>query len=162
MGQRNDRGDWEFTGLIEAVTWGRSVYTVIRIPPGLAADAKSAGTRRIEGTIDDIAVNLAVTRAPVLEHPFVWAGRSLLRRLGADAGAVVECRLRPVDDDVVPVPPEVATRLADAGMLRRWESLPPAERRRRLYPIESAGRLETRTRRIDELIDQVGGGDWSE
>ena len=155
MGERNG-GDWTFPGLVEAVTWGRSVYTLIRIPDGLVEEAKAVGTRRIEGTIDGIDVNLAITRAPVVDRPFVWAGRSLLRRIGAEAGAVVECRLRPVDDEVVPTPADVAARLAETGVLERWESLPPTERRSRLYPIESAGRPETRARRIDALVEQLG------
>lgn len=156
LGERTGVGDWEFAALIEAVTWGRSVYTLIRIPDGLVEDSRTEGTRRIEGTIDGVGVNLAITRVPVVDQPFVWAGRSLLRRIGAEAGAVVECRLRPVDDDVVPTPADVATRLGDAAMLDRWESLPPSERRSRLYPIESAGRAETRARRIDALVEDLG------
>lgn len=156
MGERNSGGDWEFAGLVEAVTWGRSVYTLVRIPDGLVVAAQEAGTRRVEGTLDGIDVNLAITRAPVVDQPFVWAGRSLLRRIGAEAGAVVECRLRPVDDEVVPTPSDVSARLADAGVLDRWESLPPTERRSRLYPIESAGRAETRARRIEALVEQLG------
>lgn len=150
------RGEWAFDAIVEAVAWGRSTYTLIRIPEPLVEAAREAGTRRVEGTVDGVPVNLAITRAPVVDQPFVWAGRSLLRRLGAEAGAVVECRLRPVDDEVVPTPADVAARLADAGVLDRWESLPPTERRSRLYPIESAGRAETRARRIDALVEHLG------
>ena len=150
------RGEWAFDAIVEAVAWGRGTYTLIRIPEALAETARDAGTRRVEGTVDGVPVNLAITRAPVVDQPFVWAGRSLLRRIGTEAGAVVECRLRPVDDEVVPTPADVAARLADAGVLERWESLPPTERRSRLYPIESAGRSETRARRIDALVEQLG------
>jgi hypothetical protein len=129
-----------FEALIEPVQWGRSTYTVIRIPEVLADAAREAGTRRVEGTIDGADVNLAVTRAPVVDGPFLWAGRSLLRRIGVDAGAVVECRLRPAHEEDVLLPEDVAERLADAGVLQRWEGLPPADRRRRLYPVESAAR----------------------
>jgi|GEM_PF-2855577 len=72
--------EWDFVGVVEPLAWGRSTYTVIRIPTALAAAARDAGTRRIGGTMDDVRVNLAVTRAPVIDDPFVWAGRSLLRR----------------------------------------------------------------------------------
>jgi hypothetical protein len=147
-------GEEAFDAIIEAVVWGRSTYTLIRVPEELAEAARDAGTRRVEGTIDAVPVNLAITRAPVVEQPFVWAGRSLLRRLGAEAGAVVDCRLRPVDDDEVLVPTDVAAALAGAGVLERWEGLPPADRRRRLYPIESAGRPGTRTKRIEALVAQ--------
>ncbi|GAA4064441.1 YdeI/OmpD-associated family protein [Agromyces indicus] len=147
-----------FVAPVEPVAWGRSTYTVIRIPEELADAARDAGTRRLEGTIDGVPVNLAVTRAPVVDGPFVWAGRSLLRRLGAEAGAPVECRLRPAHDDDVPVPADVAAELAARGVLQRWEGLPPADRRRRLYPIESAARPETRVRRIRALVEELDGG----
>jgi hypothetical protein len=151
------RGEWAFDAIIEAVVWGRSTYTLIRIPEELVEAARDAGTRRVEGTVDGVTVNLAITRAPVVDQPFVWAGRSLLRRVGAEAGAVVDCRLRPVDDDEVLLPPDVAAALAEAGVLERWEGLPPADRRRRLYPIASAGRPETRAKRIEALADELSG-----
>jgi hypothetical protein len=149
--------EWAFVAPIEPVVWGRSTYTVIRIPDHLVEAARSAGTRRLEGTIDGLPVNLAVTRAPVVDDAFVWAGRSLLRRIGAEAGALVDCRLRPAHDDEVLVPTDVATRLADAGLGERWEGLTPADRRRRLYAIESAGRPETRARRIEALVAELAG-----
>ncbi|MEI5583781.1 MULTISPECIES: YdeI/OmpD-associated family protein [unclassified Agromyces] len=149
------RDETEFVAPVEPVVWGRSTYTVIRIPEELAEAARDAGTRRLEGTIEGAAVSLAVTRAPVVDGPFVWAGRFLLRRIGAEAGAPVECRLRPAHDDDVLVPADVAARLADAGVLERWEGLPPSDRRRRLYPIESAGRPETRARRLQALVDEL-------
>jgi hypothetical protein len=152
------RGEWAFDALIEAVAWGRSTYTLIRVPESLAEAARAAGTRRVEGTVDGAPVNLAITRAPVVDQAFVWAGRSLLRRLGAEAGAVVDCRLRPVDDDVVLLPADVEAALADAGVMERWESSPPAERRRRLYPVESAARAETRAKRIEALIADLSPG----
>ena len=55
------------------------------------------------------------------------------------------------------LPEDVAERLADAGVLQRWEGLPPADRRRRLYPVESAARPETRARRIAALVDELAG-----
>jgi hypothetical protein len=152
------RDDRAFVAPIEPVAWGRSTYTVIRIPEELADAAREGGTRRLEGTVEGVAVNLAVTRAPVVAGPFVWAGRSLLRRLGVEAGALVECRLQPAHDDDVLLPDDVAAALAEAGVLERWEGLPPADRRRRLYPIESAGRPETRVRRIGALVVELEGG----
>lgn len=157
MRDRMPREESAFEALIEPVQWGRSTYTVIRIPEVLADAAREAGTRRVEGTIDGADVNLAITRAPVVDGPFLWAGRSLLRRIGVDAGAVVECRLRPAHEEDVLLPEDVAERLADAGVLQRWEGLPPADRRRRLYPVESAARPETRVRRIAALVDELAG-----
>ncbi|GAA1057820.1 hypothetical protein GCM10017608_02220 [Agromyces luteolus] len=150
--------EWEFVGVVEPLAWGRSTYTVIRIPPELADAAREVGTRRIGGTMDDVRVNLAVTRAPVIDGPFVWAGRSLLRRLGVEPGVAVFCRLRPVDPDEVDTPADVAARLDRAGVRARWEGLDAATRRRRLYSIDSARTDGARSRRIDELVELLGGG----
>lgn len=77
-------------------------------------------------------VNLGLNRADITPNAFVYAGKSLQRRLGLRAGEVVECRLRPADPDEVPVPDDVATALADAGRTDAFERLRPAKRRQLL------------------------------
>ncbi len=146
-----------FDAVVEPLEWGRSRYTIIRVPEALVDDARVEGTRRVAGTIDGVAVNLGLAGAPHVEGSFVWAGASLLHRLGAAAGEPVRCVLGPVDPDVVPVPPDVAAALADADLAGRWESLSAATRRRLLVPVESARREETRARRVAALTTQVGG-----
>ena len=89
----------EFDALVEVLPWGRSDYVIIRPAPALAEGAKAAGTRRVDGTIDDVPVNVGVNRADVLPDAFMYAGKGLQRRLGVRPGAVVSCRLRPADTD---------------------------------------------------------------
>jgi len=92
-----------FEGRVEPLVWGRSTYTILRLPPEVSA--KLGAARRVEGEIAYHPVNLAPTRAPVVEGPFLWAGQSLLDRPGITPGEVVEVRLRPVPDDRVDTPP---------------------------------------------------------
>lgn len=141
-----------FTGRLETVLWGRNHYTVIRVPAALADDARHAGTRRVAGTIDGVGVNVALNRVPVVDGSFLWAGRSLLRRLEAEPGEPVDCVLEPADPDAVDLPDDVRLALADAGATDRWEALPAPARRRRLHAVTSAGRAETRARRIADLV----------
>ncbi len=148
--------DHRFTSRVEAVQWGRSRYTVIRVPEEVAAAAKAFGTRRVAGRIDGVPVNAAVNRAPVVDGPFLWAGAALLRRLRAEPGEPVECALAPVDADVVDLPDDVRSALGEAGALDTWEALTPAARRRRLHTVESARREQTRVRRIAELVAALG------
>lgn len=141
------------TGFVEPMNWGGSRYTVIRMPDALVDAARSLGTRRVAGALEGTPVNLALTRAPVFTGTFVWAGASLLRRMRLEAGDPVTGQLAPVDQDHVPVPPDLADALAAAGMRELWDALPPATRRRRLVPIDDAVRATTRAGRIQALLD---------
>lgn len=145
--------EWvEFDALVEVIPWGRSVYTVIRLDRALEEAARAAGTRRVEGTIDDVPVNVGVNRADVLPDAFMYAGKGLLRRLGARPGDLVDCRLRPADPDDVPLADDVHRALADAGRLEAFERRSPAQRRRLLQPIEDAVKVETRQQRTAAMV----------
>lgn len=149
----NDEPAWvEFDAVVETVVWGRSTYTLLRLEDRLAEAARAWGTRRVEGTVDGVEVNLGVNRADVLPDAFAYAGRPLLARLGVLPGDLVECRLRPADPDVVAVPEDVASALADAGLDGFFEALPAPRRRRLLQPVEDAVRPATRAARIEALL----------
>lgn len=145
----------EFDAFVEPMVWGSATYTVVRVPAALDAAARAAGTRRVEGELDGVPVNLALTRAPVIDDVFVWAGASLLRRLRLEPGDPVHGRLAPVDPDHVPIPSDLAATLS-GDALRRWEELKPADRRRRLVPLDAAATATTRQRRLAALLDSLG------
>jgi hypothetical protein len=148
--------EWvELDALLEAMPWGRSIYTILRVNRSLEEAARAAGTRRVEGTIDDVPVNVAVNRADVLPDAFIYAGKPLRRRLGARPGDLVHCRLRPADPDDVLLAEDVNRALADSGRLAAFERRRPGERRRLLQPIETAVTSETRRRRIAALLGSL-------
>lgn len=145
--------EWvEFDAVVEVLPWGRSSYIVIRVDQALESAARTFQTRRVEGAIDGVTVNVGVNRADVLQDSFIYAGKGLLRRVGARPGDVVHCRLRPADPDDVPLASDVHRALADAGRLDAFERQRPAERRRLLQPVEDAVRPETRRQRLDALV----------
>lgn len=148
---------YRFRSHVEVVQWGRTAYTVIRVPEDLAALARERGTRRVAGSIDGVAVNAALNRAPVVEGPFLYAGKSLLRRMELEPGEQVDCALSPVDPDIVALPDDVRVALERAGSHDAWEALRPSARRRLLQPVEAARRPDTRARRIDELVSGLHG-----
>lgn len=147
-----------FDALVEVMPWGRNLYTIIRVEQALETAAKTAATRRVEGTIDDVPVNLGLNRADVLPDAFIYAGKGLQRRLGAGPGDLVACRLRPADPDDVPLAEDVHRALADAGRLESFQHNRPAARRRLLQPIEEATRPDTRQRRIAALVRYLPPG----
>lgn len=142
----------EFDALVEVLPWGRSDYVIIRLAPALEEAAKAAGTRRVEGTIDDVPVNVGVNRADVLPDAFMYTGKGLQRRLAVRPGAVVSCRLRPADPDDVQLPDDVHRALAAADQLHAFQRRRPTDRRRLLQPIEDAARPQTRQQRITALL----------
>jgi hypothetical protein len=149
----------EFDAHIESMVWGRSTYTIIRLPADAVALWKTTKVKRVAGEIDGVPVDLAITTAPVIRDAFVWAGAALLRRLEAEPGELVHVRLGPTDPDSVVVPDDVASALAAAGLRSPWDSLSPGKRRGLLYRVDSARTEPTRQRRIRELCDAVPGRD---
>ncbi len=143
--------DWvTFEGRVEPLTWGRATYTILRLPDAVVAALGK--TRRVEGEIADHPVNLALSRAPVVEGVFLWAGSSLLERVGITPGEPVEIRLRPAPDDRVDLDPDLEAALRSAGALATWEALSPGKRRGLLYQIATAKTAPIRAKRIAKLL----------
>ena len=145
-----------FTGRIETLDWGRSTYTIVRLPAEVAERLAAEGARRVEGEINEHPVNLAPTRAPVIEDTFLWTGKSLLDRIGLAPGDAVEVRLRKAPDDEVEVPEDLAAALRAAGATHLWEALTPGRRRGMIYQIGTAKSQATRDRRIAKLLGEIG------
>jgi Bacteriocin-protection, YdeI or OmpD-Associated/Domain of unknown function (DUF1905) len=142
-----------FEGRVEPVEWGRATYTVVRVPEHVVAEL--GPVRRVEGEINDHPVNLALTRAPVVDGAFLWAGRSLLDQVGIEPGEAIEVRLRPAPDDRVDLPHDVQTALRTAGASDRWDALTPGRQRGLLYQIGTAKTGPTRAKRIASLVRQL-------
>jgi hypothetical protein len=142
-----------FEGRIEPLVWGKATYTIIRLPTDVLAAL--GPTRRVEGEIAEHPVNLAPTRAPVIDGAFLWAGQSLLERLGIAPGDCVEVRLRPAPDDRVDLPDDVAASLRASGRIAVWDALSPGKRRGLLYKIDTAKTDATRQKRIKALLDEL-------
>lgn len=152
----NSKVGWvQFDALIEPMPWGRNVYTILRLDEMLEVAAKGAATRRVEGTIEDVAVNVGLNRADVLPDAFIYVGKGLQRRLGSRPGDVVRCRLRPADPNKVPIADDILHALSDAGLLAAFQRKTPAQRRRLLQPIEEAATSETRQRRTAALLSSL-------
>lgn len=145
----------EFEASVEPMVWGDSTYTVLRLPTDVLEALTAQRARRVEGEINHHPVNLAITKAPVIDGAFVWAGKSLLREIGIEPGEPLEVRLRKAPDDVVDTPDDVAAALRRAGHTAAWEALTPGKRRGMLHQIATAKRAETRAKRISKLVAEV-------
>ena len=143
-----------FEGRVEHLTWGRPTYTILRLPDDAV---KALGPcRRVEGEIAEHPVNLALSRAPVVQGVFLWTGQSLLDRIGIQPGELVEVRLRPAPDDRVDLDPDIEAALREGGVLDQWQSLTPGKRRGLFYQIATAKTDQTRKARIAKLVGTLG------
>jgi hypothetical protein len=150
--------DWlDFEGRVEPLDWGRATYTILRLPEEIAAALIAQGAKRVEGEINDRPVNLALSRAPVVEGVFLWTGQSLLDRLEIAPGEPLEIRLRPAPADEVETPDDVLLALRQGGAAEAWEALTPGKRRGLLYKIDTAKTAPTRLKRIAALVAELGG-----
>ena len=141
--------------VVEPLEWGARTYTIMRLPEEVADAVRAAGAKRVRGTADGAPLELALTRAPVVEGTFLWAGKGLLRQIGARAGDPVTLRIHAVADDDVPVPADVMEALDAAAVVELWEELTPGRRRSLLYPVSTARSSATRERRVAALVDAV-------
>ena len=144
-----------FEGRITPMVWGDKTYTVLPLPPEIEAALKAQGAKRVEGEIAEHPVNLALSTAPVAEGTFLWAGKTLLDRIGIAPGNPVEVRLRPAPDDDVATPEDVQASLRAQDLSAAWAALSPGKRRGHLYQIETAKRAETRAKRIAALMETM-------
>jgi Bacteriocin-protection, YdeI or OmpD-Associated/Domain of unknown function (DUF1905) len=144
-----------FESRVEPLAWGRATYTILRLPGDVVAALGK--TRRVEGEINDHPVNLALTRALVCPDIFLWAGQSLLDRVGINPGHLVEVRLRPAPDDQVDVADDVMVALRAHDAMQAWESLTPGKQRGLLHQINSAKTAATRAKRVAALIATLKG-----
>ena len=145
--------EWiSFQGVIEPMQWGKSVYTILRLPPDVDAALRAQGAKRVEGEFNDHPVNLALTTAPVIQGTFLWTGKSLLDETGLEPGERFDIRLRPVDPNHVDTPQDVTAALLRNGVTAAWDALTPGKKRSELHVIASAKRDTTRAKRIDALV----------
>ena len=142
-----------FEAVVEPVVWGRSTYTVLRLPDEMVTAL--GPTRRVEGEMAEHPINLALTRAPVVEGVFLWAGQSLMDRIGIRPGERLEVRLRPAPDDAVDLPDDVAAAFRLQGAWDQWQALTPGKQRGLLYQIGTAKTAATRDKRIANLVREL-------
>ncbi|MEO0632574.1 MAG: YdeI/OmpD-associated family protein [Pseudomonadota bacterium] len=147
--------DWhEFEGQIIPMLWGDQTFTILRILDDIIA-ALPAGTKRIEGEFADYPVNLALTKAPVIDGVFVYTGKSFLKDSGIAPGDVFDARIRPADPAVIDTPDDVVIALRAAEKTGAWDALTPGRKRGLLHLVNSAKRADTRAKRIAKLVAEL-------
>lgn len=146
-----------FDGVLEPLTWGKNTYAIVRVPAELVEAARRWPTRRIDGSIDGISLNMGLNKADtdLMPGSFVYVGAGLQRRLGVHIGDLLSCEFEPADPDMVPVPKDLEEAMENAQCTAAWERKRESERRQLLMPIDNAAREQTRADRVARLVKQL-------
>ena len=144
-----------FEGRVVPMEWGDSTYTILPLPEDVAEILRAIGAKRVEGEINDLPVNLALTKAPVFDGTFLWAGKTLLDDCGIEPGERIDVRLRKADPNFVETPEDVLLALRQNNASEDWFALTAGKQRGHLHQVNTAKRAETRQKRIAKLIDEL-------
>jgi hypothetical protein len=146
-----------FQAAVEPLVWGRAAFALLRLLPEGARVMQAAGARRVEGKIAEHPGNLTLLRAPEVDGVFLWAGKSLLDRLGAKPGERPEVRRCAAPPGAVDTPEGVEAALRRAGKTDAWQRLTPGRKRGALYQIDTANTGATRIKCLATMIERLTG-----
>jgi len=146
-----------FQAAVEPLVWGRAAFALLRLLPEGARVMQAAGTKRVEGKIAEHPGNLTLLRAPEVDGVFLWAGKSLLDRLGAKPGERPEVRRRAAPPGAVDTPEGVEAALRRAGKTDAWQRLTPGKKRGALCQIDTARTGATRIKCLATMIEGLTG-----
>lgn len=152
--------DHEFIAPVLLTRGGMTPHKV-PLPAEVGGPLGEAGVRRIVGTLDGEPFRLALHRSRD-GFSFLALSRDRMRRLGLEAGALVEVALSAdPDPDHVDLGDELAAALdADAGARAVWDGLTPGTRRALAHAVTSAKRPATRQGRAADLTGRLRDGTW--
>ncbi len=146
-----------FEGKVVPMEWGKSVYTVLPLPRDVSDALRAQGAKRVDVEMNDCPFNMALTKGPVLEQVFVYAGKKILAEAGIEPGDLIDVRMRKADPDAVDVPNELLLAIRQGGAIEAWEALTPGRKRGLIHMVMSAKREETRRGRAAKLIAELKG-----
>jgi hypothetical protein len=137
---------------------GRYHYTVVYLPPALAAKLpfEQSARLRIEADVSGVAVKGAWQ--PAGGRWYLMLPKAGLRHAGLAVGSAVEVAFRLLPQDDVDLPPELAALLrGDPAVARGWQALSAGKQRGLAYMVASARKAETRAARLAQVRGVVLG-----
>jgi hypothetical protein len=146
-----------FQAAVEPLVWGRAAFALLRLLPEVARVLQAAGAKRVKGGIAGHPVNLTLSRASEVDGVFLWAGKSLLDRLGAKPGELPEVRRRAAPPGAVDIPQNVEAAVHRAGKTDARQRLTPGKKRGALCQIDTARTGAARIKRIAAMIEGLTG-----
>lgn len=130
------------------------------LPADIAADLQARGARRVLGTMNGEAFDLALHTSK--DEGFICLGisRGRMRTMKLTPGDLVEVELSmDLDPDHVDPGPELSAAFASNGSAREaWDGLTPGRKRHVAWTVTSAKREATRQSRAQETARKLADG----
>ncbi len=147
---------YEFDAKIVKHGAGTVGYSVVYAPEQIIRqiDFSKSKRVRIDGEINDIRIEAALM--PAKGKWYLMVSKKLQKLLGVSIGDSVRVRFDIADQNAINVPRELQYAL-DANDEARavWNTWTPGKRRSCCHRVDSAKMIETRERRVEEVIDRL-------
>jgi hypothetical protein len=116
----------------------------------------SHGRIRVAGSIDGHPLHATLVPVRGATHR-LYVNGGMRAAAGVEVGDRVSLTLRPLRSDEVDVPADLASKLAEAKLRRRFDALPVTHRRELLRSIEDARSATNRAARIARTLAHLRG-----
>ena len=150
---------FQFDATVSIHDFGRMAYHVLYAPPELVDRLclPDNPRLRIDGFIADQPFKGAFQPAGDKQY-YLILSRRFLKTSGLSLGDSATAWFTIADPESVDVPPELQDALqANRAAAAAWDALTPGKRRSLSYRVASAKRTPTRSRRVEEVLDELLG-----
>ncbi len=129
----------------------------VDVPPALTSQCQTRGYARVRGTLNGRALEVTLIPRGEGRHRMFVNGATR-RAAGVKEGDVVRLSLsHNPDPGKLPIPADLADAMRRAKLpLRVLNEQPPGRRREILVWLSRAKRVETRTQRIERIVELMG------
>lgn len=148
--------NYEFSGRIESLDFGRMVYKVIWLPKDLEEQLSFAKFPRLRINAEIAGVLTNCTFQINAKSRYLLVSSELMKQTGAELHKLVKVRRSIADQTAVDIPHDFELALEKNPRARTvWNSLSPGKKRGYVHRIASAKRDDTREKRIFEVLDNL-------
>ena len=147
---------YDFATKVKNHAFGRMNYTVAYLPKSLIAELplKKHPRLRVEGEVNGYRFGGALH--PAKGKWYVLLPKRTLKKLRLSVGDEVYIAFEIADQEAVDVPPELRHALdVNEKATDIWKSLTAGKRRSFAFRVSSAKLIETRERRVDEVLSAI-------
>ncbi|QDT10802.1 YdeI/OmpD-associated family protein [Planctomycetes bacterium K23_9] len=147
---------YNFDAKIVKYGFGKVQFSIVYVPKEILSQLDFAESKRlrIDGEIEGIRIEAALM--PRKGKWFLMVSKKLQRLCGVSLGDRVFISFDIADKDAITVPMELQYALEANDAAREvWDSLTAGKRRSFCYRVDSAKMVETRERRVEEVIDTL-------
>lgn len=149
---------YQFEAKIMRRVMGNMVFHVVYLPASLRKELrvplKENPRLRVEGELNGRRFNLALQ--PSGGRWYLLLANKFLRTCKLKLGERVLVQFEIADQEAVDVPKELDFALRASEMAAsRWAQLSAGKKRGLAYRVSSAKRIDTRERRVEEVIDSL-------